>query len=186
MGDIDNTDPVPAQLPDDAEEVFDFPLGEGRRRFVHDEDAGLGAQGARDLDQLLLGHGEVADFGFRVDRSPDPVEQRAGVAAALTPADPAPRAAGFEPQRDILGHGEVGEEGRLLIDGRDPQCPGGAGVIGLHDLAGDGERPAIGRVGAGNNLDERRFAGTVLADQRMDLAGPEIERDAAQGADAAE
>ena len=46
--------------------------------------------------------------------------------------------------------------------------------------------PRIGRDGAGDDLDEGRLARAVLADQRVHLAGAQVERDALQRADAGE
>ena len=39
------------------------------------------------------------------------------------------------------------------------------------------ERAAVGRVDAAEDLDERRFAGAVLADERVHLAAVEVDRD---------
>ena len=41
-------------------------------------------------------------------------------------------------------------------------------------------------LGAGHDLDQRRLAGAVLADQRVDFARAKIERDAVERADAGE
>ena len=47
-------------------------------------------------------------------------------------------------------------------------------------------RAGVGAVGAGDDLDQRALARAVLADERVDLARHELERHAAQRADAAE
>jgi hypothetical protein len=44
----------------------------------------------------------------------------------------------------------------------------------------------VGLVGAGEDLDQGRLAGTVLADQRVNLAPAQLERDAVQCQDARE
>ena len=55
------------------------------------------------------------------------------------------------------------------------------------DLAAVEEHPArVGPVDAGDDLDQRRLAGAVLAHQRVDLAGPEVERDVVERLDAGE
>ena len=43
-------------------------------------------------------------------------------------------------------------------------------------LAGQQDLAAVGLVHAGHDLDQRRLAGAVLAEQRMDFAGVERER----------
>jgi hypothetical protein len=57
----------------------------------------------------------------------------------------------------------------------------------------DPDRPAMGqdlaRIGllhAGKHADQRRFAGPVLAQEDVNLAGPEVERDIVVGDDARE
>ena len=42
------------------------------------------------------------------------------------------------------------------------------------------ERAGIGRVGAGDDVYQRRLAGAVLPEQHMDFAAPQIEIDAVQ------
>ena len=44
--------------------------------------------------------------------------------------------------------------------------------------------PAVGSTSAGDALDQRRLAGAVRADDAVHLAGPHVEVDAAEGADA--
>jgi hypothetical protein len=39
-----------------------------------------------------------------------------------------------------------------------------------------GRAAEVGRVVAAQRLDQRRLAGAVLAHERMDLAGPDVER----------
>ena len=103
------------------------------------------------------------------------------------------RSGGQRPQRlaadeDVLGDREVGEQRRLLVDDRDA---GGAGVRGAGEHELRGRRPSISapRVGlmdAAEDLDERRLAGAVLADERVDLAAVQLERHALQRVHGAE
>ena len=53
-------------------------------------------------------------------------------------------------------------------------------------LAVDADRPGVGAQHAGEDLDERRLAGAVGAEQGVDLAGRDREVDGAQGDDRAE
>ena len=61
-----------------------------------------------------------------------------------------------------------------------------AGPIDGDSLSGDLQRAGVGMIGAGDDPDERRFAGAVLADECMHLAGRQIERDAPERVHAAE
>ena len=77
--------PCDLQLADDPEQPVDLLVAERGGRLVHDQDAGVGPQGPRDLDQLLLGHRQPADLGLRVDRRADPFEQAAAPASRRSP-----------------------------------------------------------------------------------------------------
>ena len=82
------------------------------------------------------------------------------------------------PEQHVLGDRQVGRERKLLIDDRDAVLPGrertgdGDGLPVDQDLAA-----RIRLVGAGQDLHQRRFAGAVLAHERMDFAGMDLERD---------
>ena len=90
------------------------------------------------------------------------------------PADEQPRAR-FAADEHVLGDRHVGGEGEFLIDGDDA---GALGVVGR----GEGDRLAIeldlariGAVRAGQNLEQRRLAGAVLAQKRMDFGLADFE-----------
>ena len=78
---------------------------------------------------------------------------------------------------DVLGDGQVGKEQRLLIDRGDAEALRFRGAADLDRLAGEQDFAAVGLIDAGDDLDQRGFAGAVLAEQRMDLAGVKGERD---------
>ena len=71
---------------------------------------------------------------------------------------------------DVLGDVQVGEEQRLLVDRRDAEALRLGGAADGHRLAVEQDLAAVGLVDAGDDLDQRRLAGAVLAEQRMDLA----------------
>ena len=81
------------------------------------------------------------------------------------------RLVGSRPRNRLLATLSSGHQVDLLVDGADP---GGLRVAGL----GEGDRlaqvahlAAVRPVHAGDDLDQRRLAGAVLADQRVHLAG---------------
>ena len=138
-------DPLRLQLADDPEQAARPPVAERGSGLVHDEDPGVGPQRPRDLDELLLGHRQPADLGLRVDRRADPVQQPPRPRPPLLPADAPPRPARLQPERDVLGDGQVGKERRLLVDRGDPQAPRRTGSLVLDRLALDLDRPLVGR-----------------------------------------
>ena len=78
------------------------------------------------------------------------------------------------------------KERRLLIDGRHAERAGERRREVTDGLAPNLERPRIGPLGAAQDFDQRRFAGAVFADDRVYLAGEEIERHPAKRARAGE
>ncbi len=87
-------------------------------------------------------------------------------------------------EKNVLGHGQFGEQQKFLIDRRDA---GAAGIVrsGKSGLRAVDQDRALGRLDdARHDLDERRFARAVLAKQRVNLAGAHVERDAVQRAHA--
>ena len=62
-----------------------------------------------------------------VEGGPHAGEKLVGPAPPLAPVDAPPGALGLEAHGHVLGHGEVGEERRLLVDGSDAQGAGEEG-----------------------------------------------------------
>ena len=121
VGNINDANAVFAEVADDGEEEELLLLSEGRGGLVHDHDAGTGTECAGDFHELLLGHGEGANFGFRGNLGADAGEQLLGPGAAGGPIDPRAGGRGFEAEREIFGDGEVGEQGRLLVNAGDAE-----------------------------------------------------------------
>ena len=185
VGNINDADAVFAEVADDGEEEALLLLGEGRGGLVHDHDAGTGAEGAGDFHELLLGHGEGAHFGFGGNLGAEAGEPLLGSGAAGGPIDPRAGGRGFEAEREIFGDGEVGEQGRLLVNTGDAERARGRRREVGDALAGEGEGAAVGLMRAGDDLNERAFARAVLAEQGVDLARLKIEIHAAKRTHAA-
>ncbi len=121
--DVDHADVLAPETSNDLEETIDFAIGQRRGRLVHDHDPRVRADRLGDLDDLLLRHAERLDEAIGIDRHPDAFEQLDGPPSAFHPIDLPPRSARLERQRDVLRHGEVGKERRLLIDRGDAEGP---------------------------------------------------------------
>ncbi len=182
VGDVDDADALGAESRDDAVQALGIGGREHRRRLVEDDDADLLRQGLGDLDHLLVGDREVADRTARVDGKAQAPEQFPGAAVQRRPGDDARQLA----QEDVLGDRQVGRQGGLLVDHRDAMRGGDPRVVGRDRRAVDEDRAAVGRDLARQHPHQRRLAGAVLAEERVDLAGLEIEVDPLQRAHAAE
>ena len=175
VGDVDHRDARVGQAPHDAEEDVDLGVGEDRRRLVEDEHLGVAGERLGDGDLLLLGDGQVAHRPGRVAlREAEQAEQLEDLLVLPGPVDPAARD-DLAADEDVLGDGQLGEELRLLVDGLDAVGHRLLGGGEVHRGALEGHRPRVGRLGAGDDLDQRRLAGAVLADDGVDGARQDLE-----------
>ena len=79
-------------------------------------------------------------------RAPDALQELPGAGAALAPADAPPGAAGLQAEGDVLGDGQVGEQGRLLVDRGDARGPASrAGSLPVDGLPADRAVPLSAR-----------------------------------------
>ena len=87
---------------------------------------------------------------------------------------------------EVLGDGEVRRHRRVLEHRCQPEAAGVGGALHRRRPAMDADRPGVGAEHAGEDLDERRLAGAVGAEQGVDLARCDRHVDGAQGDDRAE
>ena len=166
---------------------FGLRLRERRRGFVEHQHAGLDRERPRDLHQLLardaqaagarphvadLRQSEVIPKAFRLADHPPAVQQ-----------SPESRLAS---EKDVLGDGQVGRQRQFLVDQPDPEPVRVGHIADVHTPSVVDNLAGVGTVDAAEDLDERGFAGAVLAEQRVDLAGPQLEVHAVERHDAAE
>ena len=187
MADVDDADAAVAQPPDDVQQPAHVGVGEGSRRLVHDHDARVLRQRLGDFDALAIGDRQRRDFGVDVDMlAVEIVEQRARLGAHLAPVHAAERRARRMADEDVFGDAQLGKEQQLLIDDRDALGARVAWRGKMNDLAADANLARVRAMNAGHDLDQRRLASAVFAEQRVDLAGAHIERHIAQHGDADE
>ncbi len=86
------------------------------------------------------------------------------------PVDAAPPGGRLVAEDDVLGHGAERDEVQLLVDRGDAAGLRLAGACERDSAAVEGDRPLVARVDAGEDLDERRLSGAVLADEAVHLA----------------
>ena len=91
------------------------------------------------------------------------------------------RARGSSPDEDVLRHVDARDDLRLLVDDADAGRAGVAWGGEVEGLAVHRQRARVRLVVAVEDLEQRRLAGAVLAQEREELAGPDVERDVGQG-----
>ena len=143
--------------------------------LIHLDDARVVADRLGDLDHLLLGDGQEPHSPGR-SKSGDAElgEESLGVTVHLGGVDEAATTR-LPPEVDVLGDRALGQEVELL------EHRGQAGLLGLDRVAEGNlvavqlDRPLVSLVDAGEDLHERRLAGSVLPDDAEHLAGMQLE-----------
>ena len=179
MRDKDDRQAFGLQRPHDANEICNLGFAQSRGRLVHDDEPRLHGERAGDLDELLLGDGKVAHLRHRIALEPDALGDGLRLFSQASPAYEQPRAR-FAPNEHVLGDRHVGGEGELLVDRDDA---GALGVVGRRKndrLAEQLDFARIRALGAGQNLEQRRLASAILAQERMDLRRSHFEMDVLQ------
>src|SRR5579883_516186 len=185
VADINDGDAARLQLAHDVEEPPHVIFRQRGGRLVHDQDARLVRQGAQDFDALAIADAERADDAVGIEIvNFERGEQLFRLLAHRSPIDPAKSAARRMAHENVLGDGEFGEEQQLLIDRGDADAPRVVRPLQMDRLAVDDHLAAVGRKHAGDDLDQGRFAGAILAEQSVRLAFGDVERDAGQRAHA--
>ncbi len=183
MGDEDDGDAAVAQALHDLAEVAHALGRQHRGRLVEDQHLLTTPERAHDLDLLLLAQRQAADPRVGIQRDAQHLGQLAEAAQhrpAVQAAPPGPA------QHQVLDHGQARHQQHMLKDGADPQIQALARRADAHGPAAHADLAGIRLLHAREHADQGGFAGAVLAEQDMNFAGKEIERDVVVGDDAGE
>ena len=184
--DVDDRQPLVPQSAQEGEEALRLSRTEGGVRLIHDDDLGLLLQRARNLDQLLLGDRELANFGPRVERDGHLRQDLFRSGHHLTLVEQPRSERRLTIGEDVAGDREMGEEIELLKDDADPEPAGMEGIGDDDRFAAQHQRAAVRLVDAGQHLHDGRLAGAVLPHHGVDLAAADAEGDVVDGGDASE
>ena len=184
--DIDDADAGLLELADKDEQVVDLRVGQDGGGLVEDEQSCVFmGQSLCDFDHLLLRDRQRLDDGLRIEIQMQLVEQRLRHGVLLCLVDEQ-ALHGLAADIDVFRHGQVLHEVQLLVDDADAERLRVARAVDLDMLSKKFDRAAVARVDAGQHLHERRFTGTVFADQRHDLALANLQLRVVQRVDARE
>ena len=166
-----------AHRADDRGELGHLRLREAGGRLVHQDEARLGRERARDAEPPLVA---VRERRRRARPRTRRARARSSSSAARAPRAAAARADAERRDLDVLAHRQRAERVAVLERAREP-VPAAAVRRPARDVAAlELDRAARRPVEAAEHVDERRLAGAVRADQADDLAAPQLERDAAE------
>jgi hypothetical protein len=186
VADEDDRDALALELAQDLEQVGGLLRRQHSRRLVEDQDVGVPIERLQDLDPLLLAHRDGVDAGVRIhvelERSRQLAHATRGCAFVEQHAFPC----GFRAEDDVLGHGHHRDEHEVLVHHADARVD-----RILRGREGDGlavqpELALVGLVQPVQDVHQRRLAGAVLTEQRVNLAARQLEVDMVVGDDARE
>jgi hypothetical protein len=174
--------------PHQFEHLLGLRDAERRRRLVEDDKLRIPHNGARDSDGLALAARECGDrLPDRADRRHRERLHRLGRPLfhdrLLEPLEAIVRLA---PEVHVLDDVEVVAQRKVLVDDFYPEPGGVFRAVDVHLLALEQDLAPVRRVRTGNALDQRRLAGTVVADEGHHLTVVHLEVDVGQRLDRAE
>ena len=167
--------PLTAKPVDKQEELLRF-LGSDRRgRFVQDQHPRFGNQCLGNFRHLLQRHAKPGHPFVGVERDPEHEQLLSRSPVEHGPVDHPRRAHRLAPEIDILADVEVRNEIQLLMDRADAVRLRGVGILEVHRLTVEQDLAFVRLVNPGQEFDEGRFSGAILANQHVNLTSKERE-----------
>jgi hypothetical protein len=172
MGDVENGQVLVAQLAEDLVDLVHVRRGQRRGGLVQDQQLGIAAERLGDLDHLAARQGQVLDQLARMQvGATDPGQQVLGPAPLGAPVDET-EAAGRRGDADVVGHRQVRQEGEFLEHADHAAARGVLGGRVDDSAAFQIELPGARLDHSGDDLDQGRLAGAVLAQHRSSRPAP--------------
>lgn len=182
MRDEDDGQAFGLELAQVVEERVHFLRHEHGGRLVEDEDLGTAVEDLEDLHALPVGDTEVLDQGVgtyaEAVRVRDLLDLPAGLGTDAVQL--------LAAENHVLQDREVVGEHEVLVHHADTAGDGVAGAVEGDLLPVDGDGALVRLLHAVEDLHQGRLAGAVLADQGMDRALADGDRDVLVGDDAGE
>ena len=173
--------PSRGEAAQDGEDLGGLLRGQDRGRLVEDEDPGLAVERLEDLDPLLPADRQGLDLGLGVDLEAEALAELDDPAVRLLAVEEDAVGHRLLAEEDVLGDGEHRHEHEVLVDHADAA---GDRVGRPVDRDGRAVEQDLALVRDGQpvqDVHEGRLAGAVLAEQGVDLAGPQVEADVVVG-----
>ena len=177
VADEDDRAPISREATQHGQQLVHLLRRQHRGRLVENQDLRASIERFQDLDALLLADRQAVDTCERIDR--EAVAQRElGDARRDRPAILEQRRTrrGL-PEHQVLGDGERRHQHEVLVHHAEAMADGVVRRAETHRLPAQPDLPLVRPVQAVEDAHQRRFAGAVLAEQRQDLALPQLEVD---------
>ena len=180
MGDEQDGFALRRQILHDLHQLFDLLGRQNRRRLIEDQDLVVPVEHLQDLRALLHAHGDILHQRVRVHLQAVLLRQGQDLLPGLLLLQEAVLA-GLHAQDDVVQDGEALHQFEVLVYHADSQRVGVIGVLDLHHLAVLFDDALLRLVQAEQHAHQGGFSGAVLAQQGMDLAPLQLERDVVVG-----
>ncbi len=172
VADVEDRAALGFQAIEHDEELVGFLRRQHRGRFVEDQEFRILHQRTHDLDALAFTHGQLPDLAFGIERKP--VNTGYFLKARRHVLE---RFLAVEPERDVFRHRKIVEQ-REVLEHHADAAAAGFRRSGENHLLALPAHFAFARLDQSiDGLDERRFAGAVLAEQGVDLLRPDLDVD---------
>jgi hypothetical protein len=176
-----------AQLAHDREQSFDLLAAKHGRRLVQDDQrlpvgSTLERQHAGELHQLPLAERQSPRLCARVDIGANTLQLRARRVVQAAPIDRAEtHEARLMAEKDVLRDRQVRDQRAFLRHHADPAPRRVADRAQIRALSADANSAAIRMLDARQDLQQRRLAGAILADDANDLVCSDVQRHTREG-----
>ena len=185
VGDEDDGRALIPQLFQHLEQVIRLLRGQHPGGLVEDQDAGAAIERLEDLDPLLQAHRQILDF--LVQRHLETIvpgqlaEQFLGRRQALAQVP-----AVFRAEDDVLQHGEVVHQHKVLVHHAHACGNRILGAMGFEGVAVDQHLASVGVVETVDDAHQGRLAGAIFADDAVNAAFTNLKVDLLVGVHFAE
>ena len=171
--------PLVAQPPQNPEQHFSLGIRERGGWLIEHENPRVARQRLGDLHEMLLANAEVADGNVWLEVEVQQLEDFLRAAVEIRRLNDA-GADRLASEVNILCNRKLRNQRELLMDDCDSGIFGWTHAREALDLSVDENLAVVSsvRINPADDVHQRRLAGAVLADQRVNLAGVQIERDA--------
>ena len=157
-----------------AEDFIRFAGGQHRGRFVQDQELLIEIEELQDFELLFLAGRHGRDRLVERHAKRHPVKEGFERLHLLAPFDDGWSVGPTD--NEIFCSGQGGNQREVLVHHADAERLRVARIVNGHLIAVQQEFPPVGGIKSHDALDERRLAGAVLAEQRMEGARRDLDR----------
>ena len=185
VGDEDDRLALGLERAQDREQLVRLLRRQHGRGLVEDEDVGAAVERLQDLHALLLADRDRLDLRVGLHGEAEALRDVAHPLARLVHVHER-ASVRLDAEDDVLRHRHHGDEHEVLVHHPDPEVDRLVRGADPLRLPAHADLALVGVVEPVEDVHQRRLAGAVLAEERVHLAGAELEVDRVVGDDARE